>query len=87
MPPRLDYRAQASPSHEPLLSKLSGQLKGPFGMAWGLMVGRCGFTSHEGITLSRGWLCQKWKPMDILGTHLQYAMQLLNSQYILYCSD
>ena len=22
----------------------------------------CGFTSHGGITLSRGWLCQKWNP-------------------------
>ena len=32
------YRAQASSSHEPLLSKLGGQLGGPFGMAWGLKV-------------------------------------------------
>ena len=70
MPQRLEYRAQASSSHEPLLSKLGGQLGGPFGMAWGLKVGRRGFTSHEGVTLSRGWLYQKWKPLDIQGTHL-----------------
>ena len=29
-----------------------------------------GFASHGGITLSRGWLCQRWKPLDILGIHL-----------------
>ena len=35
-------------------------------LAWGLMAGRCRFTSHGGGgggTLSRGWLCQKWKPL------------------------
>ena len=31
-------------------------------LAWGLMVGRRGFT--------RGWLCQKCKHLDIPGTHL-----------------
>ena len=46
--------AQASSSHEPLLSELDAQLGGPFGMAWGLMAEGHGFTSHGGITLSRG---------------------------------
>ena len=50
--------AQASPSHEPLLSELGIQLAGPFGLAWGLMAGGRGFASHGGATLSRGWLCQ-----------------------------
>ena len=62
--------AQASPSHEPLLSELGIQLGGPFGLAWGLMAGGRGFASHGGATLSRGWLCQRWKPLDISGTHL-----------------
>ena len=57
VPPRLAYRAQASPSHEPLLSKLGVQLGDPFSMESGFMVGRHRFTSHEGVTLSRGWLC------------------------------
>ena len=39
-------------------------------LAWGFMAGGHGFASHGDITLSRGWLCQKWKPLDILGTHL-----------------
>ena len=39
-------------------------------LAWGLMAGGCWFASHGGITLSRGWLCQKLKPPDKLGTHL-----------------
>ena len=39
-------------------------------LAWGFMAGGHGFASHGDITLSRGWLCQKWKPVDILGTHL-----------------
>ena len=46
--------AQASPSHEPLLSELGIQLGGPFGLAWGLMAGGRGFASHGGATLSRG---------------------------------
>ena len=46
--------AQASPSHEPLLSELGIQLGGPFGLAWGLMAGGRGFASHGGVTLSRG---------------------------------
>ena len=54
--------AQASPSHEPLLSELGFQLGGPFGLAWGLMAGGRGFAGHGGVTLSRGWLCQRWKP-------------------------
>ena len=39
-------------------------------LAWGVMAGGCGFASHGGVTLSRGWLCQKWKPLDIPDTHL-----------------
>jgi len=54
----LAYRAQASPNHKPLLSRLGVQLGGPFGTACGLMVGRRGFTSHEGVTLARGWLVE-----------------------------
>ena len=34
-------------------------------LAWGLMAGGHWFASQRGITLSRGWLCQKWKPLDI----------------------
>lgn len=33
------------------------------------------FTSHGGVTQCKGWLCQKWKLSDILGTHLHLAMQ------------
>ena len=69
--------AQASPSHEPLLSELGIQLGGPFGLAWGLMAGGRGFASHGGVTLSRGWPCQRWKPLDIPSTHLHSATQLL----------
>ena len=39
-------------------------------LAWGLMAGGQGFASHGGVTLSRGWLCQRWNPLDILDTHL-----------------
>ena len=39
-------------------------------LAWGLMARGRGFASHAGVTLSRGWLCQRWKPLDILGMHL-----------------
>ena len=46
-------------------------------LAWELMAGECGFASHWGITLSRSWLCQRCKPLNILGTHLHLAMQLL----------
>ena len=42
-------------------------------LAWGLMAGGCRFASYGGVTLSRGWLCQKWKPLDIPGTHLHYV--------------
>ena len=31
-------------------------------LAWGLMAGGCGFASHGGATLSRGWLCQGGSP-------------------------
>ena len=45
-----------------------GQVPGSIGV--GVMAGGHGFASHGDITLSGGWLCQKWKPLDILGTHL-----------------
>ena len=41
------------------------------------MAGGCGYASHGGVTLSRGWLCQRCKPLDIPGTHLHLATQLL----------
>ena len=47
-------------------------------LEWGLMAEGHAFASHGSVTLSRGWLCQKWKPLDIQGTHLHEAMQLLN---------
>ena len=31
-------------------------------LAWGLMAGGCGFASHGGVTLSRGWPCQGGSP-------------------------
>ena len=40
-------------------------------LVWGLMAGVCEFASHGGMTLSRGWLCQRWKPLDIPGTYLR----------------
>ena len=46
-------------------------------LAWELMAGECGFASHWGVTLSRSWLCQRCKPLNILGTHLHLATQLL----------
>ena len=33
--------------------------------------------ARGGVTLSRGLLCQKWKPLDISGTHLHLVTQLL----------
>ena len=38
-------------------------------LAWGFMAGGCRFTSHGVVSQSRGWLCQKWKPLDIPDTH------------------
>ena len=32
---------------------------------WGPMTGRGGFTNRGYITLSRGWLYQKWKQLDM----------------------
>ena len=59
----------------PLLNQCDGCL---VPLAWGLTAGGRGFASHGGVTLSRGWPCQRWKPLDILGTHLHSAMELLN---------
>ena len=46
-------------------------------LAWGLMAGGHGFASHGAVTLSGGCLCQRWKPLDIPGTHLHQATQWL----------
>jgi len=46
-------------------------------LTWGLMAGGHGFASPGGVTLSRGWPCHRWKPLDIPGTHLHSATQLL----------
>ena len=46
-------------------------------LAWGLMAGGQGFASYGGVTLSKGGLCQKWKPMDIPDIHLHQGTQLL----------
>ena len=37
----------------------------PGAIAWGVRGWKTRFISHGGVTLSRGWLCQKWKPLDI----------------------
>ena len=47
-------------------------------LLWGLMAERCGFTSHGGVTLSSGWLCQKRKPLDIPRTHIHLETQVVN---------
>ena len=48
-------------------------------LAWGLMAGRCKIISHGGVTLSRGWLCQKWKPLDNPDTHVHQVSYSLCS--------
>ena len=53
-------------------------------LAWGLMAGGRGFASHEAVTLSSGWLCQRWKPLNIPGTHLHQATQWLMPNIITY---
>ena len=58
----------------PLLNQCDGCL---VPLAWWLMAGGHGFASHGGVTLSRGWPCQRWKPLDIPDTHLHSAMQFL----------
>ena len=66
------------PSLPPLILPLLNQCDGCLvPLAWWLMAGGRGFASHGGITLSRGWPCQRWKPLDIPGTHLHSATQLL----------
>ena len=49
-----------------------------FPLLWGLMAGRCGFTSHGNVTRSSGWLCQKWKPLDIPCTHFHLETRVVN---------
>ena len=68
------YPHPSPPLILPLLNQCDGCLV-PF--AGGLMVGGRRFASHGGLTLFRGWLCQRWKPQDIPGIHLYLATQLL----------
>lgn len=49
-----------------------------FPLLWGLMAGRCGFTSYGNVTRSSGWLCQKWKPLDIPCTHFHLETRVVN---------
>ena len=75
------------PSLPPLILPLSNQCDGCLvPLAWGIMAGGHGFASHGGVTLFRGWLCQRWKPLDIPGTHLHSMMQLLNCVYLVRAS-
>ena len=72
------------PSLPPLILPLLNQCDGCLvPLAWGLMAGGRGFASHGGVTLSRGWLCQRWKPVDIPGIHLHSATQLLSPGHAL----
>ena len=64
----------------PLLNQCDGCL---VPLAWGLMGRGRGFAGHGGVTLSRGWLCQRWKPLHIPGTHLHEATQLLKGNFLL----
>ena len=66
----------------PLINQCDGCLAP---LVWGLMAGGRVFASHGGVTLSRGWLCQKWKPLDIPGTHPHLVTQLLNP--VMFCLD
>ena len=68
------YPHPSPPLNFPLLNQCDGGL---VPLAWGLKAGGRGFASHGGITFSTGWPCQRWKPLDILGTHLHSATQLL----------
>ena len=62
------------PSLPPLILPLLNQCDGCLvPLAWGLMAGGRGFASHGGVTLSMGWPCLRWKPLDIPGTHLHSA--------------
>ena len=63
----------------PLLNHCDGCL---VPLAWGLMSGGHGFASHGGVTLSRGWLCQRWKPLEIPGTHLHSATQVYPEKHL-----
>ena len=69
------------PSPPPFILPLLNQCdRCLFPLVWGLMDGGRRFASHGGVTLSRGWLCQRWKPLDILGTHLHSVTQLLTGK-------
>ena len=67
------------PSLPPLILPLLNQCDGYLvPLAGGLMAGGRGFASHGGVTLSRGWPCQRRKRLDIPSTNLHSATQLLN---------
>ena len=75
---RLAFGSFFYPHPSPLNSSTVNQCDGCLvPLAWGLMAGGRGFASHGGVTLSRGWPCHRWKPLDIPGTHLHAATQLL----------
>ena len=92
-PPRAICQLKSPPPPGNLPSKAKKMLipGGQPGGAWAqveltdaLMAGRHRCTSHGGVTLSTGWLCQKWKLLDVLGTHLHkkrsclWAFQFFN---------
>ena len=71
---RLAFGSFFYPHPSPLNSSTVNQCDGCLvPLAWGLMAGRRGFASHGGVTLSMGWPCLRWKPLDIPGTHLHSA--------------
>ena len=81
---RLAFGSFFYPHPSPLNSSTVNQCDGCLvPLAWGLMAGGRGFASHGGVTLSRGWLCQRWKPVDIPGIHLHSATQLLSPGHAL----
>ena len=72
------------PPSPPLILPLLNQCDGCLVLlAWGLMAWGRMFASHGGVTLSRGWLCQRWnwKPLDI---HLHSVTQLLTEGFLRY---
>ena len=63
---RLAFGSFFYPIPPPLYSTTDDQCDGCLvPLAWGLMAGGRGFASHGGVTLSRDWLCHRWKPLEI----------------------
>ena len=69
------YPHPSPPLILPLLNQCDGYL---VPLAGGLVAGGRGFASHGGVTLSRGWPCQRRKHLDIPSTNLYSVTQLLN---------